>query len=90
MAVPNPPCPKCGSTDVILADVADHYGESGTLTTGLSLRVTRDPSALLFKKSVEVNLRARACGGCGYVELYLEEPAKLSAAYRDHLANERS
>jgi hypothetical protein len=75
-------CPKCGSRQVIPAvRVLDHDGEYGA--KDLSVRLDRNPDALIFKGSEVVELRASVCGRCGYVEMYATNPEALWTAYQE-------
>jgi hypothetical protein len=77
-----PPCPKCGSPRVIPGvRVLDRDGEYSDKS--LSVRLDRNPDALLFKGSEVVELRANVCGRCGYTELYVTDPQALWSAYQE-------
>ena len=72
------PCPKCGSGEVVdgLKLRAQFQGD----WEAMSLIAYGAPNALVFKKAVPVPLVARACGACGFVELYASDPGALLAA----------
>jgi predicted nucleic-acid-binding Zn-ribbon protein len=74
------PCPKCGSAEVVrgvrVIDRGHHSTDSGNLTVGVST----NPRAWLFKGTVAVELTACVCGGCGYTELYAANPQALAHA----------
>jgi hypothetical protein len=73
-------CPKCGARQVIPAvRVLDRDGEYPVKS--LSVRLDRNPEALIFKGTEVVALRADVCGRCGYVELYATNPAALWTAH---------
>lgn len=62
-------CPRCSSSELFEADAVDgHVGHR------LVLRVHAKPAALLIRGTKRGILRARACGQCGHVELFLSAP----------------
>jgi predicted nucleic-acid-binding Zn-ribbon protein len=67
-------CPKCQATDVIVATPIDRDDSSSW-----PLRVAHDnnPSAMIFKDRHTTTLQALVCGGCGYTELYADDPSEL-------------
>jgi predicted nucleic-acid-binding Zn-ribbon protein len=71
-------CPKCQS-DKIIPDVQiiDRAGH----VIRLGVKVFEHPEALVFKGAHAADLRSRVCGGCGYVESYVENPQELYSAY---------
>lgn len=80
------PCVKCGSRKVIPdADLLDQ----GQYSDGsLKAKYDRNPSAIFRKGRSVSRLTARVCAGCGYVELYADNPEALYEAYRDVLDRE--
>jgi len=69
-------CPKCGSGNVIADARAldrDDYGMQD-----LSVATYRNPGALIFKGKRTSTLSAWVCAGCGFVELYADDPAALT------------
>jgi hypothetical protein len=72
-------CVKCQS-DTIIPDLAvvDHSGHMVQLGVDVSER----PDALVFKGTRSENFRARVCGTCGHVELYVTNAAELYNVYR--------
>ncbi|HEU0264857.1 MAG TPA: hypothetical protein VFR01_03940 [Geobacterales bacterium] len=69
-------CPKCTSQKILRnVQVVDRNGEYQDMN--LSVRVNRNPGALIFKGSITVDLTACICGACGYTEFYAVDPAKL-------------
>jgi hypothetical protein len=79
-SIPRASCPKCGSHKVI-PRVLDRDGEA--FDKSLSVRIDRNPQALLFKGSEVVELRAWICGLCGFAELYVTQPALLWSAFQE-------
>jgi hypothetical protein len=49
--------------------------------------VLRRPNALIFKRPERVDLTARVCSACGFVELYVESPGALFRAHLEADAN---
>ena len=85
MPVP-PPCPRCGS-DAVIPDVRlTDRTEDGTHRTA-TLGLYRKPSARLFKRELRVELTARVCSDCGFVDFYAADPAALWAAHLERLAD---
>ena len=76
-------CTACQSERVIPgATIFDQgQGSNGVLRAGIAT----DPQALLFKGLVFTTLRAMICGDCGHVQLAVENPDELYAAYRQNL-----
>lgn len=73
-------CPKCGSGRVMHdVRVIDRNGEYQDMS--LSVRVERNPHALLFKGAKDFELKAHICGECGYAELYAADPEEIWQAY---------
>lgn len=66
-------CPKCGSGDIIRdARTMDSADLSETVIVTF-----RKPEAALFKGRQSSRLSAYVCGGCGFVELYVDKPETL-------------
>jgi len=60
-------CSVCGGTDIIDdAAVVDNYYQSPVL-----VRCQENPEALFFKGNRKVESRARVCGDCGHVMLFV-------------------
>ncbi len=73
-------CPKCDSTDVIPGvTIPDHFNMTHAMH--LSLKVSENPGAFLFKGTKSSKLRAYVCGSCGYSELYVDDPRLLWEVY---------
>jgi hypothetical protein len=47
----------------------------------LQIRVDRDPSAIILKKSVRSSVHAFVCSSCGFVEMYADNPHDLYEAF---------
>ncbi len=63
-------CPKCGSNEVhAKAYVREQFP---ILVTELA-----SPEAILLKREKKSALRAWLCTGCGYVELYVDDPQQF-------------
>jgi hypothetical protein len=77
-------CPKCQSAKIIpqvrIIDRGD-YSAAGDLT----VQVYENPDAMLFKYTHHGVLRAWICGGCGYVETYVDNPGELYSAYQQSI-----
>jgi hypothetical protein len=69
-------CQRCGSTEQIEGIEIRWYGDSHPVTATVDKR----PEALLFKGTVSSPLKGRACGSCGYVELFVTNPRDLLEA----------
>jgi hypothetical protein len=72
-------CVKCQS-DKIIPDLAV-VDRSGHMIQ-LGVDVFEKPDALAFKGTHSDDFRARVCGACGHVELYLRNAAELYNVYR--------
>jgi len=73
-------CPKCDSDEVIRDGVVfdKDRGNTGALQAGF----LANPNALFFKGMTNNSVRARLCGNCGFVELFVEDPKGLYAEYQ--------
>lgn len=69
-------CPKCGSRDIIADAKAVDRGH-GNAESELSVVTFSHPEAFLFKGKQRTALSAWVCVGCGYVEFYAYEAARL-------------
>jgi len=74
-------CAKCGSRVEIEGLRVVDRGESN-MPLDLRVGVDRKPGALLFKGTQYGGISARACGDCGYIELYAADPKGLLRASR--------
>jgi hypothetical protein len=74
-------CPRCGSDEVIPRVRVVERGDDG-MRHEVQAEVLRRPNALIFKRPERVDLTAKVCSACGYVELYVESPGAL---FRAHL-----
>jgi hypothetical protein len=73
-------CVRCRSDKVIpQARIIDKMGHA----IRLGVRVYENPEALMFKGAHFGELRARICGDCGHVEIFVENPGELYSTYRD-------
>ena len=76
-------CGKCGSAQVVprarVIDRGDYSADSGNI----GVAVARRPHALIFKNSELADVYARVCGACGFVELFIDEPAEIYAAHEE-------
>ncbi len=69
-------CEKCGSKRVMdKVSVIDRNGDYQDRS--LSIKIDKNPGALLFKGAATSDLFARVCADCGFVELYAAEPSRL-------------
>ena len=69
-------CTRCGSSKILpYVDIKD-YWDMG-VSRDLSVVVHEDPQAVIFKGAVKGPLVARICGECGFVELFVKNPAEL-------------
>ena len=74
-------CGRCGSSKILpYVDIKD-YWEPG-VAGDLGVEVHEDPQAFIFKGAVKGPLVARVCGECGFVELFVKNPAELWEAFR--------
>ncbi|MBX3267924.1 MAG: hypothetical protein KF831_14595 [Acidobacteria bacterium] len=79
-------CPEC-SSDKIIRDVKlVDYGDSNARYNQNAL-VYEKPDALIFKTAVKTELRAEACGECGFIQSYLVDPKRLWFAYTSRSGN---
>lgn len=75
-------CVKCGSA--VLIDHARIIDRGdGNWEHDLSVKVYKNPFALLFRGGVSGPLEAIVCGACGYTELYVQNPRELVEAVRE-------
>ena len=72
-------CSKCGSHKII-PDVRIDDRTQGRISE-LTIRVPEDPGAFLFKGTHLGTVTAWVCGTCGFMELYVDNPEELYAAY---------
>lgn len=74
-------CTKCKSEKMIprvrVMDRGHGSGDAGDL----SVVTYKTPYAFFFQGAEKMPLYARACGQCGYVELYAENPRELYERY---------
>ena len=69
-------CPKCNSEKIMHnVRVIDRNGDCQD--KNLSVRLEREPKALLFKGAETFGLSACICGECGYTELFADNPAEI-------------
>lgn len=81
--MPEEICPKCQSGKVISgARIIDQMGH----TIKLGVSVYEKPDALIFKGAHSEALRARICGACGNVEIYVDHPEELYSVYQESRA----
>jgi predicted nucleic-acid-binding Zn-ribbon protein len=79
-------CPKCQSTKRVPNVRFIDRGDSNS-THDAALEIARHPEALIFRGSQRFALEANVCGECGYVELFVQDPQALWAAYEEQKAN---
>jgi len=73
-------CPNCGSTRIIPnADAVE--------SADLSIRIYERPG-LALRRERHYPLKAWVCTGCGYTQLYVNQPAELAASYERFLGRE--
>jgi hypothetical protein len=74
-------CPKCGSKDIVdnayLMDNSRH-----SVYPNVFVRLITRPNAMVFKDPIDFKLQPYICGGCGYLESYVEKPDRLAAQSR--------
>lgn len=74
-------CTRCGSTRILpYVDIKDSWDPG--IAGELSVEVHEKPQAMIFKGAVKGPLVARVCGECGFVELFVKNPAELWKAHR--------
>ncbi|MBM3290115.1 MAG: hypothetical protein FJY92_08195 [Candidatus Hydrogenedentes bacterium] len=71
-------CPKCGSTELLIGAELSDRGESN-IRHPATVRVYEKPEALIFKGAHDADVTADVCMTCGFMELYVNDPAKLYA-----------
>jgi hypothetical protein len=79
-------CPRCGSDEVMPRVRIVERGDDG-MRHEVQAEVLRRPNALIFKRPERVDLTARVCSACGFVELYVESPGALFRAHLEADAN---
>ena len=76
-------CAACQSERVIPgATIFDQGQHSDSV---LRVGIATEPQAMLFKGMYFTTLRAMICGDCGHVQLAVENPGELYAAYQENL-----
>lgn len=77
-------CFKCQSTKIIpqvrIIDKGDY-----NIHHNLTVQLCENPDAMLFRYMHYGVLKAWICGGCGYVETYVENPGELYSAYQQSI-----
>ena len=73
-------CTRCGS-DAVIPRVRVVERDEGGTRRDVQVEVQRRPNAVIFKRPERTALSAQVCGACGHVELYVEAPRALYAAY---------
>lgn len=68
-------CPKCGGTKIIVG--ARIRGDSNYGENKLTAGVFANPDALVFKDTRTTTVSPWICSGCGYVELYADNPQRI-------------
>lgn len=76
-------CARCGSSKVVPRAAVLDRGDAAMDAGNVRLGIARKPSAVLFKGMERVDVYARVCGDCGYVELFVDEAQKIYRAYED-------
>jgi predicted nucleic-acid-binding Zn-ribbon protein len=71
-------CPKCGSGQIIREVQTLDRSDSGNQPLSLRRGTRTWAGWLRLPRTFPVD--AWVCGGCGYTELYVREPAQLAAA----------
>lgn len=75
-------CSRCRSGKIIpAAEIMDSNQQYGS--SGVKIKVDRTPEALIFRGAQLVDLRAKVCGECGHVELFVNQPDILWSAYKE-------
>ena len=70
-------CPKCGSSRLIKHATVVDRGHAGSKQP-LQVATYKDPDALFLKGEHECSVFAWICLGCGFTELYAENPEDLA------------
>lgn len=79
------PCAKCGSAHIVPdAPVISRSEFKGLV----SLSVARKPDALLFRAEELADVRARVCGDCGHVEMFVRGARALYRAHKESMVND--
>lgn len=73
-------CPKCGSADMLNGLHILDRDES--TERDLSIRVEKEPGSIIFRDYKDFRFIANICSGCGFTELYVENPQALAATLR--------
>jgi hypothetical protein len=73
-------CARCDSDEMMPRVRVVERGDDG-LRHDVQIEVQRRPNAVFLKRAQRNDLSARVCGACGYVELYVDAPGALYAAY---------
>lgn len=69
-------CPKCEG-EVIVKNTLVTSGEYRVGALGLNAVTFGKPEAMIFRDRSEVTIAAWICKGCGYTELYADNPGNL-------------
>lgn len=78
-------CPECGSERIIKAVAL--VIKNAALEGDVRAAVYEKPNALILKQSVDTDVRAEACGDCGFLQPYLADPKRLWFAYQSGRSN---
>src|SRR5262245_47612485 len=73
-ARPEHRCPKCQASQFI---------DNAFINDSIYATVQKEPPGMYSTGTVSQILRARICGNCGFVELYVDDPATLLRAARE-------
>lgn len=73
-------CFRCGSEKVIGRKELGDGGKNAMNTLQVTLG-HRDPNAILFTEPVLAPAHALVCGSCGHIELSVDNPPEVWAAY---------
>ena len=75
-------CPECNSEKIIknvrVLDNTENY-----VNADLRIAVDENPDALIFKQRSYSIVKAKACGDCGFIQFYAEDPKMLWTAYQN-------
>ena len=73
-----PRCLNCGSTNLLDGVYLTDYASASLHRMNLDTK----PDAAVFKGTIHADIVGIACGSCGYIALFLANPAEFAAQAR--------
>jgi hypothetical protein len=80
-------CAKCNSARIIPGLHIHDMNFLGEKSHEHGVKVDADPNALVFRNTASAYLLADVCADCGHVELRVDDPGALYAAYQQSISH---